>query len=452
MNAVALASLRNRLGAFAAAFLSVFLGAAIVMAFAAMLDTAAQPGVPSESRTTLIIVASVVGGWGTIIVAAAVAAALAVTTRQRAAELALLRSVGATPRQVVKLIMRESWLVVAAAAVAALPIGCGGGFALLAMLRHTHQVSAEVGYRFGPAAIGIGVGIAIVASMTATRLTAGRAAKRVVREALFAATAGPRRMGRIQLWAGLIGLVGGLSCAVVTATVLDAGDAEAMQSVAAEGCILAGIGFALLAPLLVGAAVTVLAPAVRLLGGQSGAIVLASIRQRLQRAATPMMPVVVATSVATGTLYMQLITNSVHTATNPGDRSVETLNYVMVGVISMFAAVMLVNLVVVTLADRRREFAQQRLIGATPRRLLGLVCTEYGLVLGVGLLFGTIGALVTIVPFGARITHRAVPPVSIGVYLAVVAVVATLTMVTAVLVTRRGNRIDPITVLHAQVA
>ncbi|MQY28005.1 FtsX-like permease family protein [Nocardia aurantia] len=447
MNAVALASLRNRPVAFTAAFLSVFLGTSVVMAFGAMLDTGLRPGVPDSSRTTLIIVASVVGGWGAVIVAAAVAAALAVTTRQRAGELALLRSVGATPRQVVSLIMRENWLVVGAAAVMALPVGCAGGLALLTMLRDTHQVSADVGYRFGPAAIGIGFGIAIVASMTATRLTAGRAAKRVVREALFAAAADRPRMGRVQLWAGLIALCGGLSCAVLTATVIDAGDVNALQSVAAEGCIFAGIGFALLAPLLVGAAATLLAPAARL-AGQSGEIALAAIRQRLQRAATPTMPVVVVTSAATGTLYMQLITNSVHTSMNSGDRNVATLNYVMVGVISMFAAVMLVNLIVVTLADRRREFAQQRLIGATPRRLLGLACLEQGLTLGVGLLFGTIGALVTIVPFGLRTTHRLIPEVSIGVYLAVIAVVATLTMVTAVLVTRHNNRADPIAVLR----
>ncbi|MCX4094165.1 ABC transporter permease [Nocardia sp. alder85J] len=449
MIAVALASLRTRWGACTAAFLSVFLGTGIVTAFAAMLDTAAGNAVPKDSRTTLIIVASVVGGWGAVIVAASVAAALAVTTRQRAAELALLRSIGATPRQVVTLIMRENQVVVALAVLCALPAGYGGGFALLALLRHTHQVSAAVGYRFGPAAIGIGVGIALVASMTATRLTAARAAKHTVRDALFTATADTRRTGRVQTIAGLIVLGLGLQCAVLTVFVLDAGDVNTLQSVAAEGCILAGIGFALLGPHLLGAATTLLAPATRVLGGRSGEIALAAIRQRLRRAAIPMMPVVVATSVATGTLYMQLITNSVHPDMNSDDRNVETLNYVMVGVISLFAAVMLVDLIVVALTERRREFAQQRLLGATPRQLLGVVGVESALTLVVGLLFGTLGAAVTVVPFGIRTTHRLLPSVSIACYLGVIAVVATLTFATAVLVTRRHTRLDPIAVLHA---
>ena len=110
MTGIALASLSHRRTASAASFLSVFLGSVIVMAFASMLDTAGQPGVTAADRETLQIVASVVGGWGTVIVGSAVGTTLAVATRQRAAELALLRTAGASPGQVVTLIMREtSW-------------------------------------------------------------------------------------------------------------------------------------------------------------------------------------------------------------------------------------------------------------------------------------------------------------------------------------------------------
>ena len=49
------------------------------------------------------------------------------------------------------------------------------------------------------------------------------------------------------------------------------------------------------------------------------------------------MPIIVVTSMATGTLYIQAITNSLHA---PGaDKSVEMLNYVIVAMLSVFAAI-----------------------------------------------------------------------------------------------------------------
>jgi putative ABC transport system permease protein len=159
------------------------------------------------------------------------------------------------------------------------------------------------------------------------------------------------------------------------------------------------------------------------------------------------MPIIVVISMATGTLYMQAMTNSLH-APGAADKSVEMLNYVIVTMISVFAAVMLVNLLVVTLSDRRREFAQQRLVGATRRQLLGLVTAENSLLLLVGLVLGTIGALLTILPFSIKTTHRAVPHAPLWIYLAIVAVVAVLTIGISLAETRRVTRAAAIVVLH----
>lgn len=448
MTRLAFASLRHRRGSFVASFLSVFLGASIVMGFASMLDTGFQSGVSAADRTTLTIIASVVGGWGAIIVASAVATTLAVTTRQRATELALLRSVGASPQQVVTLIMRETKTVAGLAAVLALPVGFSGGHTLLAMLQSSHQVSRGVHFRFGFAALGIGLGIVLAASIVASRATARRAAKRRVRDALFDAVTGARRMGHGRFWAGLV-LVGlGLQSAVLAMAMTDAKKVNDVQMIASEACVFAGIGFAVLSPAILDRAVGVLGPVMRRFGGASGELSVAAVRQRLQQASIPLMPIIVVTSIATGTLYMQAITNSLHPVTNPSDKSVETLNYVVVGMITAFAAVMLVNLLVASIADRRREFAQQRLVGATRRQLLGLVGAESALVLAVGLVFGTIGGLLTVVPFSLKTTQRVIPDASIGIYLGVVAMVVTLTLAASLMATRRGTRTDAITVLR----
>lgn len=445
MTRLVLASLRHRRHAFLASFLSVFLGSSIVMAFASMLDTASQSGVSNSDRTTLTIVASVVGGWGAIIVACAVAMTLVVAAQQRAAELSLLRCVGASPDQVVALIMRETWVVAIVAALLALPAGYGGGHLLLAMLQQSGQVAPQIGYRFGPAALGIGLGVGVAVSMIATRVTARRVASRPVREALFEASAGARGMSRRRFWIGVV-LVGfGLESVVLSLTVVGGKTVYVVQPIAVEACIWSGIGFALLAPVLLRGAIAVLDAALRAVAGTAGELAVAGMRRRIQQAATPLMPIIVVTSIATGTLYMQAITNSLHPM---ADKSVEMVNYVIVAMISVFAAVMLMNLLFVTLADRCREFAQQRLVGATPRQLFGLVTAETGLLLLVGLTFGTIGALLTIVPFSIKTAHRAVPHAPLWIYLAIVTGVTVLAIGTSLVATRRATRAAAVIVLH----
>jgi putative ABC transport system permease protein len=269
-----------------------------------------------------------------------------------------------------------------------------------------------------------------------------------VREALVEAAAGGRRMSRRRLWAGIVCVALGGQGAVLAMTVVGGKDVYGVQMFAAEGCIWGGIGFALLGPVLLGGAATLLAPLASLAAGVSGELSVAGVRQRLQQAATPLMPIIVLTSAATGTLYMQAITNSLRSASGQGDKTVATVNYVIVGVITLFAAVMLVNLLVAVITDRRREFAQQRLAGATRRQVLGLVGAESGLLLSVGVLFGTIGGLLTVIPFSLKTTRRLIPHAPVGIYLGVVAGVVTLTLAASLLAARRATRLDPVTVLR----
>ncbi|MEW1862605.1 FtsX-like permease family protein [Streptomyces sp. NPDC088194] len=447
---LARASVRHRRGGFLAGFLSVFLGAAILMAFASMLDTAGGPGVHGTDRTTLTIMAMVVGGWGAIVVASAVGTTLAVASRQRAAELALLRSLGATPGQAVRLVVGEVALVGAAGALLAIPFGYGGGYGLLRILQDTDQVHHGIGYRFGTAALAVGAGGCLLAALAAAWITARRTARRRVRDAQLDAAGGGQRTGRFRLVAGVVLVLAGANCAVLTATVVDGKQLQS-QSVAGEGAILSSIGFALLAPVILRAAVAVLGPLLETLGagGQLGVL---GVRRRLQRAATPMMPIVVCTAISVGTLYMQAIWNSAHPVMNADDKSTATLNYVVVGMLAVFAAVMLVNLIVADTSARHREFAQLRLTGATPRQILRLVGAETVLTLVTGVLFGSLAALLSIVPYSLAVTDKAVPDTSPGIYVAVVAGVAVLTLAAGLGSARRTTRVPATAVLRGAVA
>ncbi|SEG53546.1 putative ABC transport system permease protein [Actinacidiphila yanglinensis] len=447
---LARASVRHRQGGCTAGFLSVFLGAAILMAFASMLDTAGGPGVHGTDRTTLTIMAMVVGGWGAIVVASAVGTTLAVAARQRASELALLRSLGATPGQAVRLVVGEVALVGVAGVLAAIPFGYGGGCTLLRILQDTGQVHHGVGYRFGAAALAVGAGGCLLAALTAAWVTARRGARRRVRDAQLAAATGGRRISRFRLVAGVLLVLAGANCAVLTATVMDGGKLQT-QSVAGEGAILSSIGFALLAPVLLRASTAVLGPVLRALGAP-GELGVLGVRRRFQRAATPMMPIVVCTAISAGTLSMQATWNSAHPVMNADDKGTATLNYVVVGMIAVFAAVMLVNLVVAETTARRREFAQLRLTGATPRQVLRLVTAETVLTLVTGLLFGLLASLMSIVPYSLAVTDKALPDASFAICPAVVAGVAVLTLAAGLGAARRSTRAPAVGVLRGAVA
>lgn len=173
MTGLALRSLRYRMGGFVAGFLAMWLGAIILMTFAAMLDTAAGPDVDASSKEALQLMATIVGGWGLLIVAFAVMSTLTLSVRQRGREMALLKSIGATPLQVGRMIVVESAVLALAAAVLAIGPAVGGGAVLLSILKDTHQVAPGVGYSFGPIAVQFGIGLTFVAAVMAAWVLPG---------------------------------------------------------------------------------------------------------------------------------------------------------------------------------------------------------------------------------------------------------------------------------------
>lgn len=472
MFALAMRSLRYRVGAFAASFLNVFLGAAILMAFASLLDTAGGAGVSAADRKTMTTMAWVVGGWGALIVAFGVAATLSLVVRQRSTELALLKSVGATPGQLGRLVVGEAAAVSAVSAVAAIPFAFLAGRAVLGALVSSHQIAHGTGYRFGALALAIGLGDTLVAAAVAAfvtaaqlvgaapdqRLTARRAATMNTAQAVQSAGVERRRLGRgarrsgVQLafvgrWRAVFGcvfLLVGADCGVLAATVLrDKG--YVTESVAGEACIHTSIGLALFAPLLVRWVSAVLGPLVRGLGGPGGYLASLNMRQRTGQAAGVLMPVILFVGLATGSLYMQQLRNDAiagaHLARSADEKSVETLNFIIVGMIAVFAAVVLVNIAIATTVNRRREFGRQRLVGSTPGQVRRMLAFETLVTVVTGVLFGTVGALASIVPYSIVLAHTPVPHVRPGIYLGVVGVAVALTFAANLLSGRRTVRV-----------
>src|SRR3954447_17577690 len=244
---LAVRSMRQRPGRFLATLLSAFLGAAIIMTFNSLYDTAGQAGVDSVSAETLTTSASVVGGYGTLLVCFAVASTLTVNVRQRTAELELLRCSGATPAQIKRMVVGEAVAVALTGAVLAIGPAMLGGRALLDAFQDSGQVARSVNYGFGVSALGSGFGITLLAAAGAAFLAVRRATRR--RE--------QRGRARTLLAYAALG-TGGVS--VLSTFAFSAKDA-ALMAPAAYGAILLSVGFALLAPRLLKGVLNRLEPA-----------------------------------------------------------------------------------------------------------------------------------------------------------------------------------------------
>jgi putative ABC transport system permease protein len=182
----------------------------------------------------------------------------------------------------------------------------------------------------------------------------------------------------------------------------------------------------------------VLAGPVRLAGGAAGELAARGTRH----VAGAVMPVALFTGIATGTVYMQGIEDdaSAGTAQPEYAQDIQTLNYVVVGMITVFVAIMLVNTLIAATTHRRREFAQQRLAGATRGQVTAMVALEALLTTVTGVLAGSVASLFTILPFTVARTDRVWPDATPVAFAVIVAVAVVLTASAVLGTTRRTLR------------
>jgi putative ABC transport system permease protein len=186
----------------------------------------------------------------------------------------------------------------------------------------------------------------------------------------------------------------------------------------------------------------------RALGGATGDLAITTMRRRTGALASAVTPVVLFVGTAVGTLFLQATENAAMDAAgltkNAEQKSIETLNLVVIGMVVLFTAIMLVNTLIAATAHRSREFGQARLAGATPRQVLGTVALESAVLTVTGVACGTVASVFTIVPFGLARRDSLTPDGSVWTYLAVVALAAVLTGATAYGATRRTIRVPAV--------
>lgn len=425
MNALALRSLRHRPLTATATFLAVLLGTVLIGSFATLAESSfAASGTDAD---TLVILGAVVGGWGSMIVLFSVASTVGITTHQRAGEIGLLRTVGATPRQARRLVVRETAAVTTVAALLGALVASVTGHALFDMVRSGGLVSDASVYDAGPASVGAAALLVLLVAGVATGVAARRATRGpagvLIREA--AAEQGRMRWWRVLAAVVLVGY--GLAMAVITVAVTaHDDDPYAAMSTSGSSSILVGVGLAVLAPVLLR---WFAAPAGLLVGrSASGHLASYNTARRAHLLAGVLAPVLVLTSAAVGTLLLVDIDARTLPAGNPDSDTITLLNNVVVGMLSLFAAIMVVNAFVAVIAHRRDELQRLRLIGATARQVERSVVAEAAIVAAIGVVLGTLAALTTVVPFALARHEGAVPDGGLWLVPAVVAGVVALTL------------------------
>ncbi|WP_436697778.1 FtsX-like permease family protein [Nocardioides sp. BYT-33-1] len=238
-----------------------------------------------SSRATLVAIGSAFAGTTLLVALFIVAGTLSLSVQSRRREFALLRAVGALPRQVHALVARE---VLAVAGVAAL-LGVGPGYALEGVLQRAFVagtvIPADFALAYGPLP---GIGAVVVVLLTAwgaARLAARRPANLDPVAALREGATGPTALGTARIATGLALVASGLVLSLIPIWIRG----EAAAGASAGAALVLIIGAALLGPRLVTVAVRA---AQAMLGRTSPAALLATTNgrvnsRRLAGAVTP---------------------------------------------------------------------------------------------------------------------------------------------------------------------
>jgi putative ABC transport system permease protein len=124
--------------------------------------------------------------------------------------------------------------------------------------------------------------------------------------------------------------------------------------------------------------------------------------------------------------------------------------YLLLGLIVAFCALAVVNAVTMSTAERAREFALLRLVGADKRQVRTMIRAETLIMVTFGLTIGTIIAAPGLAVLNHNLTGSAIPSVSFSVYVGLLAVYTFFAFAAGVVTTRLALRMNPVAAMTAR--
>ncbi|GAA2334380.1 FtsX-like permease family protein [Streptomyces kunmingensis] len=261
---------------------------------------AEDPGVVADGGD-LIPLAAAFGGLSAMVTVFVVAGTLGLSIQQRRREMALLRTIGTTPGQLRRLVLGETLVLAVVATGLAIVPGPWFGRWLLSAFADAGVVPDAIAFRAGFVPVIAGVATALLTAIGSAYIAAQAAARTRPVEALTEATLQRRWFSGFRLIAGLSCLAGGAALAWGTAG--SAGPDAA--GVATPAAMVWAAGFGLLGPVVVRGLIAVVRRPVGKMSGLAGELAAHNARARTARLASAVMPVMLASGLAVGLLYMQ---------------------------------------------------------------------------------------------------------------------------------------------------
>lgn len=415
---LALGRIRRQPAAFAGLAVALLLAIATVTLFGSLFATGLAT--PTAARNAvhgpgLMVIAGAFGEIAVLVAFFVVVNALGFALRQQHRELALLRTVAATPRQARRLVRGQ---VVVVCVLVTVPGWAGGAVAarlLLAELQRRGMAAPGVGVPWTPVPMLVASAAAFVVALVASAVAARRVTRLAPAAALTADSTEQGRTGVVRLLAGAGALVGGGFLLRLAAT-RPSGELDKAGQAALLGSLVLLIGAALVGPLAGRVLAGVLGLPVRALAPRTGWLADANLRGYARRLSSAVVPVALLVGLS-GT--MTIMTSTAEHATGAATGSVTSdtdvwLRQAELALLVCFAAVSTVNTLVAVTAERRREFALLRLVGATWSQLMRMLTVEAVLTAAVGVLLGAAVAGAASAAFSIAVTGSAVPSVPGG--------------------------------------
>ncbi|WP_030736593.1 ABC transporter permease [Streptomyces sp. NRRL S-31] len=429
---IALGQLRRRPAAFAGPAVALFLAVATVTLFGTLFaaDVAAPAGVRrADPGPGLRVIAGAFGEIAVLVAFFVVVNALGFAVRQQHRDLALLRTVAATPRQTRRLVRGQ---VVATTVLAAAPgwaVGAVAARRFLGELKRRGLAAPGVRVPETPVPMLVALAATLAVGLAASAVAARRISRIAPAAALTAGSTEHGRTGVARLLAGAGALTGGALLLRLAATRPPERTDKAGQA-ALLGALVLLIGVALVGPLAARVLATALGAPVRVPAPGAGWLADANLRGYARRLSSAVVPVALLVGLSGTMTIMTRTAGHAAGATATGATSATDvwLRQAELALLVCFAAVSTVNTLVAVTADRRREFALLRLVGATRVQLLRVLAGEAVLTAAVGVLLGAVVAGAASAAFSTAVTGSAVPSVPVAACGWIVAGAATLTV------------------------
>jgi putative ABC transport system permease protein len=419
---LACSQIRVRPASFLGLAIAQFVAISAITLFGSLIFASFDAPAPEGNDPSLAMFG---GAFGEIAIFAAlfvVANTLSFSIRQQHRDLALLRTVAATPFQVRRLVRWQVLLVVVAVSPFGWSAGAIGAGWFIDELVERDLAPVAVGIPTWPVPMLIASVVATLIGMISAAVTARRISRIAPAEAMYESTSQVRGVGWFRLLLGVLVLGAGVFFCFFLST--QPPDKSGQGALLAAIVLMLAVG--LLGPILGGLVIRPLSLPLRAVSPQAGWLADANLRGYTHRLSSAVVPMTLLIGLSCTFLFVgdtighaQQVVNadlsSINSASDVWLRQVELI------LLFCFGGVSTLNTLAALTAERRREFALLRLIGATRRQLARMLCAEIGLTAAVGVAAGTLIAAAAATAFSVTLPGSPLPTISPVSYLLTVA-------------------------------